>query len=104
MSTTLFKLLGSPVWVARRKLYLLPQRLTLKNNPAIYTWLRFNFSWDPRVLRTPPPAELIEAADKLANAAKVIYNHDVKYAKVGRDEQKLYLAINNYIAERAKYD
>ena len=27
----------------------IPRRLTLKHNPAIYTWLGFNFSFDEEV-------------------------------------------------------
>jgi len=29
--------------------YILPKRLTLKSNPAVYKWLCFAFSWDERV-------------------------------------------------------
>jgi len=29
--------------------YLLPKRLTLKSNPAVYRWLCFVYSWDERV-------------------------------------------------------
>lgn len=48
MFNKLYKLVGSPVkgcyvvWYH----YLIPKRLTLKRNPAIYCWLGFNFSWD----------------------------------------------------------
>lgn len=29
--------------------YILPKRLTLKRNPAIYKWLCFVYSWDEKV-------------------------------------------------------
>jgi len=51
MLNKLYRLLGSPVkgvyviWYR----YIIPRRLTLKKNPAIYCWLGFNFSWDKEV-------------------------------------------------------
>jgi len=45
----LYRLCGSPVRAAYGKRvwwkYLLPRRLTLKSNPAIYRWLFWNFGW-----------------------------------------------------------
>jgi len=48
-----YMLIGSPVrWKlsgkTRRK-YIIPKRLTLKGNPAIYCWIGIVFSWDKNV-------------------------------------------------------
>jgi hypothetical protein len=46
----LYKLMGSPVngkymlWYR----YLLPRRITLAKNPAIYCWLGINFMWEKK--------------------------------------------------------
>ena len=47
MLNKLYKLIGSPVngKYMRWYKYLLPRRITLPKNPAIYCWLGFNFSW-----------------------------------------------------------
>lgn len=40
------------VWVSdKRSITWIPRRLTLKHNPAIYRWLKFQFGWDKRLGR-----------------------------------------------------
>jgi len=39
---------AKPVTKAWHHRYWRPRRLTLGHNPAIYRWLFWNFSWDPR--------------------------------------------------------
>ena len=47
MFKKLYEFIGSPVngKYMRWYKYLLPRRVTLKSNPAIYCWLGFNFAW-----------------------------------------------------------
>jgi hypothetical protein len=48
----ILSLIGNPVYTRYpiKEFYLLPKRLTLKSNPAIYRWGYWNYSWDKRVL------------------------------------------------------
>lgn len=50
---SIYKLIGRPCWMMAGKRvwyrYLLPCRLTMKHNPAIYRWLFWGFGWDERV-------------------------------------------------------
>ena len=48
MFRKLYKLIGSPVNGSYMKWYryIIPRRITLKRNPAIYCWLGFNFMWE----------------------------------------------------------
>ena len=55
---TLYELIGRPVYASWNRYrrgrwyrYIIPRRLTLKSNPAIYKWLWWNFSWSKDVKR-----------------------------------------------------